>query len=215
MASKQKVTKCAIYARVSTSDKGQTVENQIDPLKEIAINNNWEIYNYYQESVSAVKHRPELTNLKRDAKKHKFDIILVTKLDRLARSTRDLIGLVDEIVVQNKVRLWFVDQNLDVDPNNPVNMLTMHILAAMAEFERSLISERVKAGISRAIASGKAFGKPKLFIDSDKLRKRKMEGASLTDLQKEFKASRNTIISRLRELDLVTNPMRDFNKVAS
>lgn len=204
--------KCGIYARVSTTDKGQTTENQLEPLRELANRNSWQVFDYYEDEMSAVKYRPNLRRMLKDIKRRKFDILLVTKIDRLARSMKELLALIDEIVVASKVRLWFVDQNLDVDPKNPANMLTVHILGAMAEFERQLISERVKAGMDRAKNKGANFGQPRKHIDPVRLKELREAGRSLTELQKEFKVSRNTVLKNLREQGLIVNPIGKFRE---
>ena len=208
----EKKTRCGIYARVSTRDKDQSTENQTEPLRDIANQHHWFIHDTYEDEVSAVKYRPSLKRLLSDVKKHKVDVILVSRIDRLARSVKDLLSLIDVIVVENKIRLWFVDQGLDVDPKNAVSMLTVHVLGAMAEFERALISERVKAGMNRASKNGTILGQPRKVIDFDKLKQMRANGYSLTELQKEFKASRGTIIKRLKDLGMIVNPMQDYKE---
>src|SRR4051794_26418460 len=142
----EKQVKAAIYARVSTTDKNQDVEVQTDILKEVCVNHGWQIYDYYTDEVSAKKHRPGLRRLLIDVKKKRVNIVLVTRIDRLARSVQDLLHIIDIVVRENEVRLWFTEQNLDVNPNSAVSMLTVQLLGAIAEFERALISERVKDG---------------------------------------------------------------------
>jgi DNA invertase Pin-like site-specific DNA recombinase len=207
MAVEAKKLKCVIYARVSTKDKNQTNENQILPLRELANRHGWEIYDYYQDEISAAKNRPEFLRLMRDVKKKQFDIILVSRIDRLARSLKNLINVVEEIVTENGIRLWFVDQNIDVNPKHPMSMLLVHFLGAVAEFERSLISERVKSGIDRWKKQNPdgTFGKPKKIIDKELLRQYRADGMTIKQIAEKLGVHKNTVITRLREIGLIVH----------
>jgi putative DNA-invertase from lambdoid prophage Rac len=141
--------KAALYARVSTVD--QHCEMQLRELREYCERRGWTIFKEYVDTGwSGTKaSRPQLDKLKGDAGRHLFDCLLVWKLDRFGRSVRDCVNAIDTLRLQG-VRFLATSQNLDTDERNPVAQLIMHILAAVAEFEREMIRERVTAGLKNA-----------------------------------------------------------------
>jgi len=146
--------KIALYARVSTTDKGQDVEMQLRELREYATKREWQIAGEYVDNgVSGSKdRRPQLDRMMTDAKRRKFDAVVVWKLDRFGRSLRHLVTAISEL---DAVRVAFVSLRDGFDLTTPSGRLQFHIVAAMAEFERELIRERTRAGISNARAKGK------------------------------------------------------------
>jgi len=159
--------RAAIYARVSTLD--QNPENQVEVLKEFAERHGYEIYDIYVDKISGIKSsRPELQRLLLDAHDKKFDVVLVWKLDRLGRSLQHLIKIVECF---RKWGIDFISTTQNIDTTTPSGKLTFHILAALSEFERSLISERTKLGLQRARKRGKKLGRPKGSKDKKPRRK--------------------------------------------
>jgi len=139
--------KAAIYARVSTSD--QHNEIQIKELTAYVERRGWELAGVYQDQMSGAKaQRPGLDALMADARLHKFDAVIVWKLDRFGRSLINCVAGIQELTAAG-VRFIAVSQGLDTDAANPTSRLLLHILAALAEFERELIKER---GVGRAQA---------------------------------------------------------------
>ena len=150
--------KAAIYARVSTSD--QTAENQLIELRRYCDARGWMATEYIDEAVSGNKERrPALDRLLADARRRRFDVLLVWRLDRLGRSLKHLVVTLDELAA---LGIAFVSLNEGIDCTTPAGKLQLHLLAAIAEFERSRIIERVRAGIARAKAQGTRLGRPRI-----------------------------------------------------
>ncbi len=149
--------KVAIYGRVSTIDKGQDPEMQMKPLREYRLARGWELEGEYVDYITGVKdRRPKLDLLMDAARKRQIDVVLVWKLDRFGRSLKHLIASVDEL---NSLGVGFVSYQENIDLTTPVGKLMFHIIGAMAEFERELIRERVRAGIANARTKGKQIGR--------------------------------------------------------
>ncbi len=147
--------RAAIYARVSTHD--QEPENQLQELRRYAAARGWTIQEYVDKRVSSSKDsRPALDELVKDAKRRKFDALLVWRLDRLGRNLRHLILLLDDLQAMG---VAFVCLAEGIDATTPAGKLQLHILAAIAEFERARIAERVRLGMARAKAQGQRFGR--------------------------------------------------------
>ena len=148
--------KVALYARVSTDDKGQDPEVQLGKLRKWAEARKYDIFEEYVDQASGGNpRRPALDLLLADARRHEFDAILITKLDRMMRSTRNLLNVL-ELLDGYSVALICSDQ--DIDTKSPVGKLLFTVLGAIAEFERDLISSRVKDGMAKAKAEGKHVG---------------------------------------------------------
>ena len=167
--------RAAIYARVSSAD--QTPENQLQVLRAFAAARGWAVTEFVDHGVSGAKERrPQLDALLADVRRRKFDLVLVTKLDRLARSTRHLVTLAAELEALG-VDLVVLDQAIDT--TTPSGRLLFHVLAAIAEFERDLIRDRVIAGLRRARAQGRRLGRPRSqHVDVDRARALLREGLS-------------------------------------
>ena len=149
--------KVAIYARVSTHD--QTAENQLLELRRYVEARGWTAVEYVDQGVSGAKdRRPALDQLLTDAKRRRFDVVVCWRLDRLGRNLKHLITLLDEL---QSLGVAFVSLAEGIDATTPAGKLQMHILGAIAEFERGRIVERVRAGLARARAQGKRLGRPK------------------------------------------------------
>src|SRR6266705_5062818 len=138
----------AIYARVSTLD--QEPENQLQELRRYVQARGWEAVEYVDRGVSGAKdRRPALDQLVTDARRRRFDVLVCWRLDRLGRNLKHLIALLDEL---QALGVAFVSLAEGIDATTPAGKLQMHILAAIAEFERARIQERVMAGLARARA---------------------------------------------------------------
>jgi DNA invertase Pin-like site-specific DNA recombinase len=147
----------AIYARVSTFD--QEPENQLAEVRRYVAARGWTAAEYVDRGVSGAKdRRPSLDQLLADARRRRFDVLVCWRLDRLGRNLKHLVTLLEELAA---LGIAFVSLNEGIDATTPAGKLQMHILAAIAEFERSRIAERVKAGLQRAKAQGKRLGRPR------------------------------------------------------
>ncbi len=147
--------RAALYARVSTTD--QTCENQLLELRRYVIARGWSPAEYVDEGVSGAKdRRPALDRLVSDARRRRFDVLVVWRLDRLGRNLRHLILLLDDL---QAVGVAFVSLSEGIDATTPAGRLQLHVLGAIAEFERARIQERVRAGLIRARAQGKRLGR--------------------------------------------------------
>jgi DNA invertase Pin-like site-specific DNA recombinase len=154
----------AIYARVSTLH-GQNPEMQLDELREYATRREWTVVDsYVDEGVSGSKEsRPELNRLMADAHRRRFDAVLVWKIDRFGRSLKHLVNAIADLAAYG---VAFVSLRDNLDLSTPSGRLMFQIIGAMAEFERSLIQERVRAGLRNARAKGKKFGRPRVQVDA-------------------------------------------------
>jgi DNA invertase Pin-like site-specific DNA recombinase len=160
--------RAAIYVRVST-DK-QTVENQVQALRQIAERRGWEVVEQYSDAgISGSKGRdgrPGLDAMLKDAQRRKFDVVMAWSIDRLGRSLIDLLGTIQALEACS------VDLYLDqqaIDTTTPAGRLMFQVTGAFAEFERSMIRQRVNAGLKRAVEAGKTLGRPRI---SKKVEKR-------------------------------------------
>jgi DNA invertase Pin-like site-specific DNA recombinase len=165
----------AIYARVSTV--GQIPENQLVALRAFSSARGWEVSEYVDTGVSGAREkRPQLDAMLAAVRSRKVDAVAVVKLDRLARSLRHLVTMAAEFEALS-VDLIALDQALDT--TTPSGRLLFHVLASISEFERSLIRDRVLAGLKRAKAQGVRLGRPRAAVDILRARAMLAEGKSL------------------------------------
>src|SRR6202163_449049 len=147
--------RAAIYARVSTVD--QEPENQLQELRRYVAARGWTAVEYVDKGVSGAKdRRPALDQLLSDARRRRFDVLVCWRLDRLGRNLKHLVTLLEEL---QALGVAFVSLTEGIDATTPAGKLQMHILGAIAEFERGRIQERVRAGSARAKASGTRLGR--------------------------------------------------------
>jgi DNA invertase Pin-like site-specific DNA recombinase len=152
--------RAAIYARVSTVD--QTCENQLAELRRYVAARGWPATEYVDAGVSGAKDsRPALDAMLRDAKRRKVDAVVVWRLDRLGRNLKHLILTIENLTA---LGVAFVSLGEGIDASTPAGKLQLHILGAIAEFERARIQERVRAGLARVKAQGKRLGRPRRSI---------------------------------------------------
>lgn len=178
--------RAAIYARVSTTDKGQDPENQLRQLREYAERRGFEVVGEYIDFASGRREdRTHYNQLLGDARKRKFEVILVWSYDRFARSVRMLINAVEEF---RSLGIDFISYQQDIDTTTPAGKLFFTIVAGFAEFESSIIRERVMAGLERARAQGKKIGRPGLSKrEKDKILKHYKKTGSIKRTAKELK----------------------------
>jgi DNA invertase Pin-like site-specific DNA recombinase len=152
--------RAAIYARVSTFE--QEPENQLAELRRYVQARDWSAVEYVDRGVSGAKDkRPALDVLLRDAKRRRFDVLICWRLDRLGRNLRHLILLIDEL---QALGVAFVSLAEAIDATTPAGRLQLHVLGAIAEFERARIAERVTAGLARARRQGRKLGRPERIV---------------------------------------------------
>jgi DNA invertase Pin-like site-specific DNA recombinase len=175
----------AIYLRVSTTDKGQTTDNQRLELEKVAAHRGWSIVATYEDQISGAKgrdKRPGLDAMLKDATRGKFDVIASWSVDRLGRSLQDLVGMMADVHAAG-VDLYLHQQA--VDTTTPSGKALFQMCGVFSEFERSMIQERVNAGLARAKAQGKTLGRPKVADSVEvQVRKLKAEGLGMLKIAK-------------------------------
>lgn len=153
--------RAAIYLRVSTDR--QTVENQSRELRQIAERRGWQVVSEYSDAgISGAKgreSRPGLDQMLKDASRRRFDVVMAWAIDRLGRSLIDLLGTIQTLEACG-VDLYLDQQSIDT--TTPAGRLMFQVTGAFAEFERSMIRQRVRAGLARAVQQGKQLGRPKI-----------------------------------------------------
>jgi len=161
-------TRVAIYARVSTTNHGQDVGLQTRELRQFAEARGWQIVGEYVDAgVSGAKDsRPELNRLMSDAHKRRFDVVCVWRFDRFARSVSHLLRALETF---KALGIDFVSYSEQMDTSTPAGKMVFTVLAAVAELERSLIVERVRAGLRNARAKGKRIGRPASDVDASQV----------------------------------------------
>ncbi len=182
----------ALYARVSTANTHQDPEMQLRELREYAQHRDLQIVEEYVDTgVSGAKaSRPSLNRLMADAQRRRFDGVLVWKLDRFGRSLRHLVNALAEF---EALGVAFISLRDNLDLSTPAGRLMFQIIGAMGEFERSLIQERVKAGLRHAKAKGKKLGRPRVFVSEDRVDELRASGASWREVAAALKVGVGTV----------------------
>lgn len=179
--------RAAVYACVSTLD--QEPENQLVELRQYAGVRGWTATEYVDHGISGAKdRRPALDRILRDALRRRFDVLVCWRLDRLGRNLKHLVTLLDEL---QSLGVSFVSLGEGIDCTTPAGRLQLHILGALAEFERARISERVQAGLARARRQGKRLGRPVSPVPLDRLAT--VGGLSLSEGARQLGVSRSTV----------------------
>ena len=183
------MTRIAIYARVSTSD--QSTEPQLLDLRRYVLDRGWTSYREYQdEGISGTKDsRPALDELMNDARKRRFDVVLVWRFDRFARSTRHLINALEEF---KNLSIDFVSYQENIDTSSPLGSAIFTIISAVAQLERDIIASRVKAGLRRAKENGKKLGRPRVAVDVTRIAALRAQGHSWTEVSRELGIGKGT-----------------------
>jgi len=189
LPTKAKPKRAAIYARVSTGD--QHLETQLLDLREMAKQRGCEIVREYTDIISGTKSkRPGLDQLLADARRHRFDVVLVAAFDRIVRNVRHFLDVLYEL---NHLGIEFVSKRENVDTSGPLVRAMLTIVGAISELERSLIVERVRAGMRRAKLEGRRIGRAPLDIDRQEVVADRRSGMSLTEVAKKYHVSRATV----------------------
>jgi DNA invertase Pin-like site-specific DNA recombinase len=185
-------TRVAIYARVSTVNHGQDVSMQTRELRQFAGARGWSVAGeYIGAGVSGAKDsRPELNRLMADAHQRRFDVVCVWRFDRFARSVSHLLRALETF---KALGIDFVSYSEQMDTSTPAGKMVFTVLGAVAELERSLIVERVRAGRRNARAKGKRLGRPRGALDAVRIARLRAQGHSIREIADELGYSRSLV----------------------
>jgi DNA invertase Pin-like site-specific DNA recombinase len=187
--------RAALYSRVSTYD--QNLQTQILDLRQMAAQRGYEIVQEYSDKISGTKaKRPGLDQMMTDARRGRFDVVLVWACDRIARSTRHFLEVQDEL---NRLEVEFFSFRENIDTGGPLGRAIVVIIGAIAELERSLIVERVRAGMRRARLEGQRIGRAPLVLDRDAIQQDRQRGQSIREIAKGHSVSTATVQRVLRK----------------
>lgn len=180
----------AIYGRIST--RSQDVSTQLEDLREYARRRGWVIAEEYLDIAEsgARASRPALDRLMADARRRRFDTVLVWRFDRFARSTRQLILALEEF---RKLGIEFVSYMEHIDTGSPLGEAMFTIIGAFAQFERNVLIERVQAGLRKARAEGKQLGRPRAVVNRLKIGALQAEGLSYREIGRRLGIPRSTV----------------------
>jgi len=181
------VKRVALYARVSTAN-GQDPAMQFRELREYASHRGWKVVGEYSDKgiSGARERRPELDRLMADAHRRRFDVVVVWKFDRFARSVSHLLRALETF---NSLGIAFVSLSEQLDTTTPTGKMVFTVLGAVAELERSLIAERVRAGLRNAKAKGKKLGRPRVVVDASQIAFLRTQGLSWAAVARELGVS--------------------------
>jgi DNA invertase Pin-like site-specific DNA recombinase len=181
--------RAALYMRVSTVD--QHTETQLYDLRQMAEQRGYQIVEEFTDTISGTKaRRPGLDAMMRNARRAQFDVVLVWASDRIARSVKHFLEVLDEL---NRLNIEFISFREQIDTGGPLGRAVVVIIGAIAELERSLIVERVRAGMRRAKLEGRHIGRKALVLDRAAILRDRQQGHSLGQLAKSYLVSRTTI----------------------
>jgi DNA invertase Pin-like site-specific DNA recombinase len=195
-------TRVAIYARVSTLNHGQDVNMQTRELRQFAEARGWQITGEYVDAgVSGAKDsRPELNRLMADGHKRRFDVVCVWRFDRFARSVSHLLRALETF---KALGIDFVSYSEQMDTSTPAGKMVFTVLGAVAELERSLIAERVRAGLRNARAKGKRLGRPRVSVDAARIATLRASGLSWPKIAAELGVSVGTVYEAAHRLSKI------------
>ncbi len=196
MAKKDSTPRVALYARVSTTD--QSTDSQLLDLRRYVSERGWNIFKeYVDEGISGTKDsRPALNQLMNDAKKRRFDVVLVWRFDRFARSTKHLILALEEF---KNLGIDFVSYQENIDTSSPLGSAIFTIISAVAQLERDIIAERVKAGLRRAKENGRKLGRPRAEVSKGEIYRLHSHGLSLRQIATQLNISKSTVARYLTQ----------------
>jgi DNA invertase Pin-like site-specific DNA recombinase len=188
------VKRASLYMRVSTLD--QHPETQLLDLRQMAAQRGYQIVQEYTDRISGAKaRRPGLDQLMADARRGRFDVVLVWASDRIARSVKHFLEVLDEL---NRLGIEYVSLRENIDTGGPLGRAIIVIVAAIAELERSLIIERVRAGMRRARLEGQHIGRQPLQLDHEAIQRERCQGQSIRAIAKGHRISTATVQRVLR-----------------
>ncbi len=187
--------RAVLYMRVSTVD--QNPESQLHDLRQMAQQRGFEIVREYTDKISGTKgRRPGLDELLHDARHRRFDVVLIWAFDRIGRSTRHFLEVLDEF---NRLQIEFISFRENIDTGGPLGRAIVVIIGAIAELERNLIVERVRSGMRRARLEGRHIGRRPIEIDRQAVLRHRAHGQSLSQIAKTFSISRATVCRIVQE----------------
>src|ERR1700756_5209628 len=190
--------RAAIYARVSTLNGSQDSSMQTRELEEYCQRKEWQVFDTYVDNGFSGKKdsRPELNRMMQDAHERRFDVVVVWRFDRFARSVSHLLRALDTF---NSLGVQFVSLSEQVDTSTPTGKMIFTVLGAVAELERNLIVERVRAGLRHARAKGKRLGRPRKSVDGAAVRSLRAAGESWRTIARKTGVSVGTVFAAARE----------------
>jgi len=189
------VKRAALYMRVSTLD--QHPESQLHDLRQMASQRGYEIVHEFTDKISGTKaRRPGLDAMMVDARRGRFDVVLVWASDRIARSVKHFLDILDEL---SRLNIEYVSFRENIDTGSPLGRAIIIIVGAVAELERNLIIERVRAGMRRARLEGRHIGRNPLQLDNAGIHRDRRQGQSLRQIAKGHRVSTATVQRVLRE----------------
>ena len=192
--------RAALYMRVSTLD--QHPESQLHDLRQMASQRGYEIVHEFTDKISGTKaRRPGLDAMMVDARRGRFDVVLVWASDRIARSVKHFLDILDEL---SRLNIEYVSFRENIDTGGPLGRAIIIIVGAVAELERNLIIERVRAGMRRARLEGRHIGRNPLQLDNAGIQRDRRQGQSLRQIAKGHRISTATVQRVLREHALTT-----------
>lgn len=204
--------KVGLYARVSTEDKGQDPETQMDIIREIANRRGYEIEGEYMDFKSGKDaNRPQWKTLMEKVEHEEIDGIMALRLDRVMRSVKHLCDTI-EVIKRHNARLIFSD--MEFDPKNPNSQLTINILSAIAEWEREIISTRTREGMQHRIAKGQKFGKAQRELPIRKIALMRINNMGWQSIAKELDIPKTTIIDRRKDIETEIEKIKGSDKVS-
>ena len=187
--------RAGLYLRVSTVD--QHPETQLHDLRQMAAQRGYEIVAEYTDRISGTKaKRPGLDQMMTDARRGRFDVVLVWASDRIARSVKHFLDVLDEL---DRIGVQYVSFRENIDTGGPLGRALVVIIGAIAELERSLIVERVRAGMRRARLEGQSIGRAPLVLDNLAIQQDLQRGQSLREIAKGHRISTATVQRVLRK----------------
>src|SRR6202521_3186538 len=188
----RRTMKVAIYARVSTANNSQDPTMQTRELREYAERRGWTVASEYVDiGISGTKEkRPELDRLMKEAHGRRFDAVVVWRFDRFARSVSHLLRALETF---QALGIQFVSLSEQLDTSTPTGKMVFTVLGAVAELERSLIVERVKAGLRNARAKGKKLGRPRVYPDQHRIAALRAEGLSWAKIAERLGVGEGTV----------------------
>lgn len=186
--------RAVLYMRVSSVD--QHPETQLLDLRQMAAQRGYQIVQEYTDKISGVKaRRPGLDQMMADARRGRFDVVLVWASDRIARSVKHYLEVLDELT---RLNIEFISFRENIDTAGPLGRAIVVIIAAIAELERNLIIERVRAGMRRARIEGTHIGRQPLTLDHEAIQRERCQGQSLRQIAKGHRISTATVQRVLR-----------------
>jgi len=200
----------AIYARVSLPS--QHISTQLLPLRELAVKRGFQVVAEYQDNgfSGAKARRPGLDALMLDARRRKFSVVLVAAFDRIARSTRHFLQVLDEL---DTLGIEFISAREAIDTRGPMGRLFLTLIGSIAELEGALMRERIRQGMARRRLEGFRLGRAPLNVDRGAIVQDRLSGMSLTETAKKYGVSRASVVRFVREARRKSAPLEQFQPV--